>query len=222
MQHYLPHEIMLAAWGDFSWDFICYDIVSALIGVRTEHTDPESLTPLLQGLFNRWIKLGKTPYTLGMGESGFLLEERGLQCRLGVALQGMRSLLIYGIGGGGGRPDCLYTVFSSKRRFGISTVNAIKILFPCLDIAMGRIPPLSGFFNLVPFPRNSEDYGLSNREIEIMNWIRIGKTNSETAALLGISIFTIKNHLQNVFKKLHAYKCLQAASGAARIPYSES
>ncbi|MDQ3185600.1 MAG: hypothetical protein M3Q16_03875 [Pseudomonadota bacterium] len=99
VQHYLPHEIMLAAWGDFRSNLICYDIVSALVGVRTEHANPESLSPLLQGLFNRWTGLGKIPYTLGVGESGFLLEERGLQCSLGMALLGMRSSLIHGIGG---------------------------------------------------------------------------------------------------------------------------
>ena len=61
IQHYLPHEIMLAAWGDFNSNLIRYDIVSALLGVRTDYANMESLSPLLQGLFNRWIELDKVP-----------------------------------------------------------------------------------------------------------------------------------------------------------------
>ena len=71
IQHYLPHEIMLAAWGDFRSNLIHHDIVSALIGVRTEHSDVTSLSPLLEGLFNRWLELGRRPYELGAGETGF-------------------------------------------------------------------------------------------------------------------------------------------------------
>ena len=64
-------EIMLAAWGDFRSNLIHHDIVSALIGVRTEHSDVTSLSPLLEGLFNRWLELGRRPYELGAGETGF-------------------------------------------------------------------------------------------------------------------------------------------------------
>ncbi|MEO6824244.1 MAG: LuxR C-terminal-related transcriptional regulator [Nitrosospira sp.] len=63
-----------------------------------------------------------------------------------------------------------------------------------------------------------EDYGLSNREIEILNCVKIGKTNSEIATVLGISIFTVKNHLQNIFKKLDVYNRIQAVSKIAKIP----
>ena len=75
IQHYLPHEIMLSAWGNFNANLISYDIVSALLGVRTDDTNMESVSPLLQGLFNRWIELDKVPYALSAGESGFLLED---------------------------------------------------------------------------------------------------------------------------------------------------
>ena len=48
IQHYLPHEIMLAAWGDFGSGAIRHDIISALPGVRTAHLEPEGLSPLLR------------------------------------------------------------------------------------------------------------------------------------------------------------------------------
>jgi transcriptional regulator EpsA len=224
IQHYLPHEIMLASWGDFNSNHIHYDIVSPLLGVRTDHTNKESISPLLQGLFNRWVELDKTPYTLSVGESGFLLEseERGLQCPLGLALQGMRSLLIHGISDERGHHDCLYLIFSSRSKLDISTVNAIEVLLPYIDSALGRITPLPHRVQPLPSPQHIDDFGLSNREIEILNCVRIGKTNSEIAVVLGISIFTVKNHLQNIFKKLDVYNRIQAVSKVAQVPASNT
>jgi transcriptional regulator EpsA len=206
IQHYLPHEIMLAAWGDFHSNLIHHDIVSALIGVRTEHSDVTSLSPLLQGLFNRWLELGRKPYELGVGETGFLLEERALQCPLGVASQGMQSILIHGISDKRGQHDCLYVIFGSGKKFGTSSFNAFNILLPYLDSALGQIDPLPPHDPLGQAPISREEYRLTRRETEIMNWTKEGKTTSEIAAILGISTFTVKNHLRSIFKKIRPYK----------------
>ena len=218
IQHYLPHEIMLAAWGNFNSNLISHDIVSPLLGVRTEHSDVRSLSPLLQGLFNRWIELGKKPYTLGVGESGFLLEERGLQCSLGVALQGMQSILIHGVSDKRGQHDCLYMIFSSRKNIGICSMNAIKVMLPYLDAALGKIDPLPCDRQALLSLESGEDYGLSACEIEIMSWTKLGKTTSETAAILGIGTFMVKAHLRNIFKKLHAHNRMPTVSRVEQTP----
>ena len=64
----------------------------------------------------------------------------------------------------------------------------------------------------------SEDYGLSKREAEIMDWVRMGKTNAEIGSILSISSFTVKNHLQHIFKKLDVYNRMQAVSKIERHP----
>jgi transcriptional regulator EpsA len=203
LQHYLPHEIMLAAWGDFNSDYVHHDIASALLGVRTDHSNAKALSPLLQGLFSRWTALGKTPYTLTDDESVFLLEEHGLQCPLGAALRGMRSALIHGVSDKRGQHDCLYVVFSSRRKLNISAMNAIKILLPYIDAAMGQVEPV------MPNPRvastllNGKDNELGIQEMGILNWVKAGKTNSEIAGIMGISMVALKNHFRNIFKKLH-------------------
>ncbi|ODT84795.1 MAG: hypothetical protein ABS69_02040 [Nitrosomonadales bacterium SCN 54-20] len=204
MQHYLPHEIMLAAWGDFDADAVCHDVVSALLEVRSENSDARALRPLLQGLFHRWVQLGKVPYALGSGEYGFLMEERVLQCPLGGALQGMHSMLIHGISDKRGQHDCLYVMFSSSRNISPSSMDVIGILLPYIDAAFGRIepPPRNNRCALVPL--NPEAYGFSPREIAVIEWTRMGKTVSETAAILEVSIFTVKNSLLDLFQKLHA------------------
>jgi transcriptional regulator EpsA len=53
---------------------------------------------------------------------------------------------------------------------------------------------------------------LSEREIEIMKWVRSGKTNQEIGMILDISFFTVKNHLQRIFKKLDVINRAQAVT----------
>ena len=43
-----------------------------------------------------------------------------------------------------------------------------------------------------------------------MEWVRMGKTNQEIGMILNISAFTVKNHLQRIFKKLDAMNRAQA------------
>jgi DNA-binding CsgD family transcriptional regulator len=51
---------------------------------------------------------------------------------------------------------------------------------------------------------------LSQRELEIVNWVRLGKTNTEVANLLFISQNTVKTHLKNIFEKLGVTKRAEA------------
>jgi DNA-binding CsgD family transcriptional regulator len=51
---------------------------------------------------------------------------------------------------------------------------------------------------------------LSEREVEILDWIAMGKTNPEIGLILDISAFTVKNHVQRVFKKLNVSNRAQA------------
>ena len=43
---------------------------------------------------------------------------------------------------------------------------------------------------------------ITAREVEVLTWVRDGKTNDEIALILGLSMLTVKNHLRNAMKKL--------------------
>ena len=53
---------------------------------------------------------------------------------------------------------------------------------------------------------------MTERELQIMQWVEMGKTNQEIGVILDISTFTVKNHLQRIFKKLDVYNRAQAVS----------
>jgi transcriptional regulator EpsA len=215
LQHYLPHEIMLAAWGDFGTIHFRHDLVSAVPGVRTRHIKRENLSALLRSLFNCWVELGKKPYTLAVGPSGFAFEDTRPLSESGKALHGMQSMLVHGITDERGRQDCLYILFSSRASPDSAAIAALETLMPYLDTAMRRVTPLADPAPSADAEESQEtglDHGLSGREIEILHWVRMGKTNAEIASILGISIYTVKNHLRHIFKKLDVYNRTQAIS----------
>jgi len=57
---------------------------------------------------------------------------------------------------------------------------------------------------------------LSPREVEVLKLIADGLRNAEIANALSISEKTVKNHINNIFSKLHVYDRTQAALYAIR------
>jgi DNA-binding CsgD family transcriptional regulator len=70
-------------------------------------------------------------------------------------------------------------------------------------------------------PRLAKSPGrvLTNREAECLEWIAIGKSNREIAALLGLSIDTVKEHIQSLFHKLQVTGRAQAVARGHALAY---
>jgi DNA-binding CsgD family transcriptional regulator len=58
---------------------------------------------------------------------------------------------------------------------------------------------------------------LSKREIQVLHWVKNGKTNMEVGQILGISPPTVKNHLQKVMRKLYLNNPAQAVGKSATL-----
>lgn len=63
--------------------------------------------------------------------------------------------------------------------------------------------------------------GLSRREEEVMAWVAEGKTNAETAAILGLSPRTVDKHLEHIYAKL-GVETRMAAAARVRTALAES
>lgn len=50
--------------------------------------------------------------------------------------------------------------------------------------------------------RLTDRLGLTQREAEVLNWLRAGKTNRDIAEILGISPRTVNKHLERIYVKL--------------------
>lgn len=204
---YLPHDLLLAAWGDFEQGQICYDVVSSYGDVPSCHAMRDArLDPLAGSLYRRGIAqdagwFGMNGLALQFGDPGprhaALLER----------LSHMRSLLAWAIQDRRTGQGAVYLFLSESCPVACEP-RALRALLPHIDGALRRIA----------FARPTADepaqtgIALSTREREIMTWIRHGKTNEEIAIILGISANTVKNHLKRLFRKLDVTNRTQAVA----------
>ncbi|MBK7764972.1 MAG: transcriptional regulator EpsA [Sulfuritalea sp.] len=213
-QRSVPHQIFIAAWGDLSSGLMQYDLVSAIPSVRTDNLTLQDLGPLIDGLFSKWVENGATPigacFENGL-RLGFEAEEREEL----KAFQTMQSALVHGIRDARGEEDCLYVFLGADPVVARSCLENLRVLLPFVDAASRRVANLPGQIQEVPQLAASEGQtaiALSGRELEIMHWVTLGKTNVEIGMILNISVFTVKNHLQRIFRRLNVSNRAQATS----------
>ncbi len=234
MQQYLPHDILIASWGNFDQRKLQHDVISPLAGVRSNDADTCSITPLMCDLYSRWTQFGKKAFTLQVHETGFLLDDACLKNAVGSALNKMRSAIVHGIIDERGLNNCLYVGFSTQAVYGAKAHGAMSVVLPYIDTALRQVEHLPHQSRQAKRNRRSGDlagdlagdsnkaaglpgklaksFGLTDRESEVLHWVALGKTNPEIAIILDISAFTVKNHMQRMFRKLNVSNRAQAVS----------
>ena len=217
MQQFLPHDIMIVAWGNFQSGAVRHDIISALDGVRSQNAKPETIAPLLSRLFAQWEASGRKPVVIDGGVGGFSRDASGLKCDLSKALQEMRCTMVHGMTDERSNQDCLYAAFSGRQRFNEDDCGAMAVLLPYIDMALRQVAHLPDQTQIQTDDANATGAGLmplfpglTQREAEVLQWVALGKTNPEVGSILELSEFTIKNHLHRIFKKMNVSNRAQA------------
>lgn len=217
MQNFMPHDIVIVAWGNFSLGLVCYDVVSPLPGLRTASFGDKSIQPYITSLLQRWHACDHAPFTVQSNE-GLLFHGIDNPDILNT-LSHMRSALVHGIKDQRGRQDCLYVFMGSTALAGETPRESLRYLLPYIDAAFRQVAHLPEQYLASPASaakppplKTDADVGLSAREVDIMEWVRKGKTNQEIGMILDISAFTVKNHVQRIFKKLDVVNRAQAVA----------
>lgn len=212
LQTLLPHDVLIAAYGDLSSRDFRYDVVSPVRELVTgfSHADIEDL---LSGLFMRWRNHGRSAYSLET-ESGVILNS-ACQCNLHRTLRDMRFVLVQGMRDERVGHDLLYVLFRRRDAFDDDTRRMFEILLPHIEFAARRVAVAPIGTDMRPkaalgHDSLSEHTGLTEREAEILKWVGSGKTNYEIGMILSISPFTVKNHLQRIFRKIDVSNRAQA------------
>jgi len=94
----------------------------------------------------------------------------------------------------------------------------IAILFAGLGVWVER--QRHGPQTELPAGRNEKAIkalGLTYREIEVLDCLRLGESNKEIARSLGISPNTVKTHLKSLYNKIGANNRTQAVSQAIEL-----
>ena len=213
LQTYLPHQILLFSWRGAGRNALEVDIISALLEMRTSNVVNANMMPLRRNLLARWEKEGHELFEI-QNEDGFDLDLGKLDTPDSVTahFKRMRSALIHGIKDERERDQILYVVFNQALCLPRSAQLYFKLLLPYIDTALRQLPPFRPQANIKAVQKSYVEFGLSLREKEVMDWVRVGKTNEVIGVILNISPFTVKNHLKRIFRKLDVSNRAQAVS----------
>jgi transcriptional regulator EpsA len=197
----LPHDILVAAWGDFVTGDLNFDVSSNIDDIRTQKLidAPGVFAYLMSNLHQRWLDNGERWFRINYFDATGINEQSPTPFTR--KLVGMNSLLVYGVRDTRGKNDCIYVFFDKAHEFQVQR-SVLGLLMPHVDSALRRV-------EYMETPALQEDLteelnmgGLSEREHEILHWVRVGKTNFEIGIILTISPNTVKNHLKRIFQKL--------------------
>jgi len=211
LQQFLPHEILISAWGDFPRWSLQLDLTSALPGVRTGQLAHCPVDDLVRQAYAGWLRAGRQPVLLKAADT---IVPHVCGCPIHQALSGMRALLVHGTRDQRFGHDSLYIALSS----GSLTRGRSRQRF--LSIADALVAQIDGAFRRVaalpllapPQCPRCNVLDLSGREREILDSVCQGRTNVDIALALDISPFTVKNHVQRIFRKIGVRNRTQAAA----------
>jgi transcriptional regulator EpsA len=93
----------------------------------------------------------------------------------------------------------------------------VKLLVPTLHSAWVHTQLIRPtMYKDVPVDSKKRD-ALTPRELDILNWIYRGKSNIEIGLILGLSPFTVKNHVQKILRRLNVLNRAQAVGKALAL-----
>ena len=210
-QEAIPHDMLISFSGTVGGEPYHYEIVSATPGLRTAKIPHGRFSEFRNGFYQHWKTGGESVTAATMPEGcGINMEASALQAEL----RSMKHVLFHAIPDARINVDHLYILLRRTGSFTDRERKCFELLLPHVDAAMRKIdglPVIQPEHIAAPGVLSSlVKSGLSEREIEILEWVRNGKTNIEIGMILHISANTVKNHLQRIFRKINVSNLAQA------------
>ena len=157
-------------------------------------------TSVAPGLIKAWEERRYQPVVLDTppGSGAFARELERL---------GAPQLLVHGVHDADGRALTLFAFACRSGSIGPRQTYLAQLLAPALHAAWVRTQLQR---TATSADRASSQSVLTVRELDILKWIYLGKSNFEIGAILKISPLTVKNHVQKILRKLNVVNRTQA------------
>lgn len=210
----LPHDMLLASWGEFKQvqkkNGLSYDVASNVSEVNTQAImdASEIFDAFMRHLYQLWGNNQQRWFILNSPNDAGLASQ--IHAPFPDKLRSFHSMLVYGVSDVRGSNECLYVFLSKDKTFSVQN-SVMGLVMPHIDSTLRRIQHLE----ITEIPEDLDldpniAAGLSERELEILYWVRVGKTNQEIGEILFISQNTVKSHLKRIFGKLNVTTRAQA------------
>lgn len=234
-QRWLPHKLSLCGSYDREQRDVVFDLFNSL-------PMPEGLTRSLRDRRGALVEAALALWQRGRGQA-VVLELSPLASRDPVVAElvelGYERFMVHGLTRPG-RADEVESLFLFGQPDAIDEANArqaLDMLLPCVHLAYQRVCVTERQMSQVRSGASATTSGgvlrtlpITERELEILVWVRDGLSNQQISEKLGISALTVKNHVQKILRKLGAANRAQAvakamsmnALSAVQMPFRES
>jgi len=215
----IPHDMLLTAWGDLRQQQdgqLHYDAASNLKDLRTSGIIDASarVSDFLNDLYEHWIACGSDCFVVDASAQEAVVKK--IKAVFPEQLGEINSLLVYAVKDQRSAEECLYVFFSKEYKLDIN-IDMMDFIMPHIDYILRKIKPLEQL-DVMETTDGVSLSSLSEREIEVISWIKAGKTNQEIGMILSISQNTVKSHLKRIFQKLNIGRRAQAVALLANVP----
>jgi len=126
----------------------------------------------------------------------------------------LKNFVVHGFGDSHSKVSSVVILARLHQKPNANQAHMLELIMPHLHCALIKVAS-----SRVGFIVNSENSTniITKRESEILQWLYMGKTNWEISSILSISPLTVKNHVQNVLRKLDVQNRSQAVVKAAKF-----
>jgi transcriptional regulator EpsA len=218
-QRWLPHKISVCGSYDRDQREVVFDIFNSVpIPDEILHGLKSARSELMQAAMTNWHRARHQACRLPLA---LVAETEGLKSALSAL--GYDEVLMHGIHRPG-RPEEIESFFLFAQphdAFSDGAQQALDMLLPCLHVAYQRVCSTERQMvvgRTLLSPSNGQPYQrttpITEREREILLWVRDGLSNQQISEKLGISALTVKNHVQKILRKLGAANRAQAVAKA--------
>jgi transcriptional regulator EpsA len=218
-QTLLPHQLAVCGVYDRNRKEVRLEafnsivVAAPVLGVLTD-----GQSPLMQYVINAWINNRGRALVVRLSTMTARTVAPAVEA---LQAAGFAELLVHGVS----RPqrateiETLFVFASPAATVSQTEVDGIELILPHLHSTYLRVQAIereiaeTGVRPLAPGVGYSSA-SISEREEQVLGWVREGMSNQEIGVQLGISPLTVKNHVQKILRKLGATNRAQAVARA--------
>jgi len=126
----------------------------------------------------------------------------------------LNSFVVHGFGDRHSKISTVVIFARLSKQLNAHYAYALELIMPHLHCALINV--MTNRSNAQNGP-NRIAKKITKREAEVLQWVHMGKTNWEISSILSVSPLTVKNHVQNILRKLDVQNRGQAAIKASKL-----
>ncbi len=219
IQYLIGHNVMIYGLKHFENDQYDFEFFTSTLEFTDKHFEKniQNGNSLIYSSIKKWQENQKTLFVSDdIVANEFPSYSIYQTSSMGDIDNDLKRYSVHGFGDS--RNDMSSIVFFAHMTAPANALTAyfIDLIMPSLHCALLRVHQ-NRFSSKSLSNQDAVVKTITKRELEVLEWLNIGKTNWEISEILGISPTTVKNHVQNIIRKLGVENRNQAAKKSVSL-----